>query len=239
MPHNVTQPQLIHSPFYHKSRTCGIKTFFAKPKKFVRYYPSKSNAPSKFSENTTERDLREYHTNLDQKVEDIKNRLEDMEDKITLELEYCGSKEEAEKARESLSKEVKAESAKYLEEIKDDSELYKESLKDSSFTAESKEIEKKNIEKQVEGILIEEGESLMKLLNKIEESYVDACEFYDQAHADSSSEKSSTENFESNKDLSPSENKKSETKGVQSPIDFVLEKEQCNMPDIPDSDGGE
>lgn len=31
---------------------------------------------------------------------------------------------------------------------------------------------------------------------------------------------------------------KSESENKQSPIDFVLEKKQCEMADIPDSDGG-
>jgi hypothetical protein len=31
----------------------------------------------------------------------------------------------------------------------------------------------------------------------------------------------------------------SENKNKQSPIDYILEKKDCEMPDIPDSNGGE
>lgn len=271
-----TMTHIFYNSFYFKNTIYGTKILLYERKKFVRYYPTRSEAPSKFSENTTEKDLREYHANLDKKVEDIKDRTEDHEDKITLEFEFCSSKEDASKLRESLSNNVKSESAKYLEEIKEDSELEKESLDYSSFTTEGKEAEKNNIQKHVENIQIEEGKSLMQLLNLIEKTYRDTCKHIDyveevvredllkeklESNKDSSSSENKVENKDpgssenkqveskdsassehkqvETKDPSSSENKQVETKDVQSPIDFVVEREQCNMPDIPNSDGGE
>jgi hypothetical protein len=85
-------------------------------------YTQRPSSPtqSAFSENTTERDVRELH------IKEIDNYYKrfvhtgDMEDRINNKLESCNSIQEADEAKKNLLAEMTTQSSKFMEEIKQD-----------------------------------------------------------------------------------------------------------------------
>lgn len=102
-----------------------------------------------------------------------------------------------------------------------------------SKAARTKVIELKKIDKFFEENLKVEGKTAKKYLDDIEQEYKDAKEYYDDemSSLDSDSDKE-LENQKTNSDKNKAEQK-------QSPIDYVVEKQSCELPDIPESDGGD
>jgi hypothetical protein len=111
----------------------------------------------------------------------------------------------------------------------------KDELDESKFTKRTIAMEKSKIDKHIEEEIINEGHYTANQLKKVQEEHEDACVWLPDSESDSESE--SEKGSIGNKSKSESENKNVENK--QSPIDFVVEKQQCEMPDVTDSDGGE
>ncbi len=200
-----------------------------------RYYPVWAAPKSKFSDNTTERELREYEENNQAKIEDFKNRDESTHDKIIAKFDLCESKKEAKEILEEMEKEIKKDSSKFIEELKDDASEMKAKLENSNgYSKESISKLTLDLDKHLEENIICEGEHIGKLLEQLHTEYEEACDFFyndsdfeNQSECDDGSEVVSQSN----------EKKDCETK--QSPIDYIIEKQNCEMPDIPDSDGGD
>lgn len=204
----------------------------------IRYYPTWVEPSSKFSVSTatTERKVTEYHNNLDENVKSFKDREESINDKIKLEFDECKSAEDAKRIADSLEREAKSISAKYIEEIKEDSVEFKKEVIESSYIPEAKKRELDRIDKHLEEHIQDEGKSLSKSLEQIRKEYENEMDFYESGYTESDAENSSNQSYNGHEPLNKNNN---ENKNPQTPIDYVLEKESCNMPSIPDSDGGE
>lgn len=204
-------------------------------KNIVRYYPGSIDPESKFSENTTERDIKEYNDKIDNAVKDLKYRDEEMNDKIISIFDNCSDLKETEEANQSLINEIKGISGKFLEEVKEDYKNMKNNLDDSSYTPESQDKIKAKLDKDLEEIVADEAKVVIDLLKKLENEYKETRDYhkgYSKEDLDSDLDLD-TEYNSNNKSKSDSDSdNKNTTK--ESPIDFVLEQKSIDGPDITD-----
>lgn len=173
---------------------------------------------------------------MDSKVKSIKERYEHLGDKIIGELDKCSSKEQVKDTRDYLDKVVKADSEKFMEEIQVDAKDMKDDFKVSSLSKESIDIEHKKVDEHVESTVMLEGKRVSELLNKLDEEYKETKDFYDMVNDSENSDDEGSKNNIGSKSGNKSQNN---IKDKQSPIDFVVEKQPGEKPDIPNSDGGE
>lgn len=198
---------------------------------FVRFY-SGSDDVSKFSDDTASRELNEVDDKINKKREDFKQTYEDIEDEMILRLDNCKSLKEADNVAKDLEDKIKRHCSKFLEELREDNWDTKQEIDQSTSTQEAKEKQKSDFDNLQEEI-ISEGKRISDLLEKLNNEYQSV---YDHFEEKDSSSKESTDN----KSVSQSDNKKNvETNDKQSPMDYVLEKQDCEMSDIYDSDGGD
>jgi hypothetical protein len=185
----------------------------------VRFYPGPLGPQSKFSEDSSAKEKDEMNNNVNKKVENFTQDDKDMEDEITLAFDKCHSKEETEKAYETIAAEIKSKSSKFMEEIKEDLNKIKESIENSNHPQETKEVQKSSVDKELEKEMINEGEYTGKLLAKLQSEYEETREFFNrnETETDSSNKKS-----DDNNSVSQSENKNVETKDKGSEAFSIL-----------------
>lgn len=219
---------------------------------FVRYYPHHVNPPSKFSENTTEKEIKKYNEDHEEKVKNIDERDNDLHDDMINEFtKASGDKDKIKETYENFYSEIKSRSGKFLEEIKEDNRKIKDIVESSDgFTKETINKELTKLDKHLEEEIQAEGRHTKNLLEKLEREREDALGLDEMSsiaswESDDSNPRSLKDEkveVDNNEKIAKSENNKmpqSEDKNKHSPIDYVLEKKDCEMPDIPDSDGGE
>lgn len=172
-----------------------IRRVDMKPIGFVRHYPASDGPKSKFSENTTEKELQEFKENVETKVKELKDREQEEFNKFS---DYfyekcweCTSKSEVETLRDKTKSEQKALSAIYQEEVKQDllGDIH-EKLDNSNFTKEGIEMEKRAVEAVIGKLINEEGRVLERRLQDIDETCDNVSEFYDDAEGPSDSDPS-------------------------------------------------
>jgi hypothetical protein len=178
---------------------------------------------------------------MEVKVKDIKDRDGDYNDHIIFEFDGCKSRKQADKILDKWDKEVKADSAKFIEEIKEDSEEMEDRLGESRITSKTYYEEKEKIQKFMDETIKEEGERLGKLLKHLHVEYEETYKHFEEnpsdEHESTDDEDSSDEKSSDDKNADGSKGNKNQTEDNQSPIDYVLEKQGCELPDISDSDG--
>ena len=142
---------------------------------FVRHYPGWVPPASKFSENTTDKDLREME---EKKAEKVKAFKEDnnFEQEVEDTLDRCENKQELLEAKEKLENHAKAQSSKFLEELKEIAAERIERLENSTYTKESIEKSIEKIHKELEEDIQNEGKYTAFFLEKINNIYKERLE---------------------------------------------------------------
>jgi hypothetical protein len=143
---------------------------------FIRYYPHYVNPPSKFSENTTEKEFKKYHENHEEKVKNIAERDNDLHDDMINDfMKTDGDKEKIKETYENYYNEIKSRSAKFLEEIKEDNKKIREIVEDSNgYTEETINRKLAKLDKHLEEELQAEGQHTKLLLEKLEKEREEA-----------------------------------------------------------------
>ena len=141
----------------------------------VRFYPGVIAPPSKFSENTTEKDLREFKEGVQEEIKNIKDRdssdPNEVCDRAQEQFNKAKTVEDLDKLKEDLDKERLSNSAKYLEERREDLKEIKAKIEESSFTDQTKKKELEELDKEHEDLLEEEGKVVKGTLEAVNEAY--------------------------------------------------------------------
>lgn len=201
----------------------------------IRFYPGEPTSPkSKFSENTTEKELNKIEANSKQKIEEFKHT-SNMHDYINDNMDNCNTIEEADNVKESISNKIKRDTAKFIEEIREDRDEYINKLHNStSFTEMYIARQKIKVYRHFREEHQNAGQYTTTLLNYLDKKYNSTIEY-----VKSNTENTSNNNVNNNedKDINKSKDNNLSAKDKPSTIDYVLEKKSSEMPDIYEAGG--
>ena len=130
---------------------------------------------SKFSDNTSELEIKEAQENINKKVEDYKDRTnhspEEIETSSREAFDACASKKEADALYTEKKNEITGNSAKFAEEVKSDVADVIKAMEQSHMTRESCEKMKQEQQENLVDVLQAENELTCKQLDALNEGY--------------------------------------------------------------------
>jgi hypothetical protein len=216
----------------------------------------KGEDQSKWSESTptekTSSVIRKYTEKSREKIEDLKDRegfsesSEKLYDKSVERFKESGSIEDMQNIKDKLIQEEKSKHSKFVEEMKEDWAEMDDKIVDSktmNITGQSRT--SNDTWHDLQTNIAFANDALKGILDSIEEGFsrvmrdkYDPDYNSDQEHDSLSSAGKLSDDMDIDDNNSEGENK-SDKDNKESPLDFVINKQSSEMPDIPDSDGGD